>query len=188
MISTGTIRLETKRLILRRFQEEDIDQSFTNWTSDINSSKYFALYPHNEKRETEKMIRCWIQSYEMDTSYIWAIELKETGDVIGSISVDVTFASLETCEIAYIIGSSWWSKGYATEAMTTILNFLFTHEDFYLIEAKYNVTNTASGKLLRKLGMKQDGILRDRRMDKLTGERNDLAICSILKSEYIESM
>lgn len=72
--------------------------------------------------------------------------------------------------------------------MKRIINFLFTHEDFYLIEAKYNITNAASGKLLSKLGMKQDGVLRDRRIDKVTGERNDLAICSILKREYIDSL
>ncbi|GKX66504.1 hypothetical protein rsdtw13_17620 [Clostridium sp. TW13] len=54
-----------------------------------------------------------------------------------------------------------------------------------MVEAKYNITNKASAKLLQKLGMKHDGILRNRRIDKESGARNDLVICSILKSEYV---
>ena len=111
--------------------------------------------------------------------------MKKTGDIIGNISVDDSFASLEMCEIAYMLGSSWWNKGYASEALKKVLNYLFCHEGFYLVEAKYNITNSSSAKSLQKLGMKQDGILRARRIDKESGERNDLVVCSLLKSEYV---
>jgi ribosomal-protein-alanine N-acetyltransferase len=83
-----------------------------------------------------------------------------------------------------MLGSKWWNKGYATEALKEILNYLFFSEEFYLVEAKYNSENVPSGKLLQKVGMKQDGVLRDRRLNKETGERNDLVICSVLKTEY----
>jgi ribosomal-protein-alanine N-acetyltransferase len=185
MKNNGTMLLETDRLILRRFVAEDIEQSFINWASDYNSSRYFANYPHEKKSETENVINNWIQSYENKSNYIWAIEVKETGDLIGNIRVDVSFASLEMCEIAYMLGSLWWNKGYASEALKKVLNYLYCHEGFYLVEAKYNITNTASGKLLRKMGMRQDGVLRDRRIDKESGERNNLVICSLLKSEYV---
>ncbi|WP_234117827.1 GNAT family N-acetyltransferase [Clostridium hydrogenum] len=184
MKNNGTALLETDRLRLRRFTTTDIEQSFINWASDSNSSKYIAYYPHKNKSDTENMINQWIQSYENKCTYIWAIEVKETGEVIGNISASVPFAALEICEIAYMLGSSWWHKGYALEALKKVLDYLFSHEDFYMVEAKYNITNKASGKLLHKVGMKQDGILRHRRIDKESGERNDLAICSLLKSEY----
>ncbi|MDP4147504.1 MAG: GNAT family N-acetyltransferase [Bacillota bacterium] len=185
--NNGTMLIQTDRLNLRRFVMEDIDQSFTNWASDSYSSKYFIHYPHKNKSDTENMIKQWIQSYEDKCTYIWAIEVKNTGDVIGNVTVDTSFASLEMCEIAYMLGALWWNKGYASEALEKVLNYLFCHEDFYLVEAKYNITNRASAKLLQKLGMKQDGILRDRRIDKESGERNDLVICSLLKSEYVNA-
>lgn len=185
--NSGTILMETDRLTLRRFAAKDIEQSFTNWASDSNSSKYFINFPHKNISDTENMIKHWIQLYEDKCNYIWAIELKKTGEIIGNITVDTSFASLEMCEIAYMLGSSWWNKGYASEALKKVLDYLFCHEDFYLVEAKYNITNNASAKLLQKSGMKQDGILRARRIDKESGERNDLVICSLLKSEYINT-
>lgn len=54
-------------------------------------------------------------------------------------------------------------------------------------EAKYNENNITSGNLLSKLGFVQDGVLRDRRVNRLNGERNNLIVFSILKKEYIES-
>lgn len=184
MNNNGTIALETDRLLLRRFVPEDIEQSFHNWASDVNSSTYFACYPHREIADTEKMLSDWMKSYEDNCTYIWAIEAKEDKTVIGNITANASYPSLEMCEIGYILGSAWWNKGYAREALEEVLNYLFLHEGFYLVEAKYNITNTASGKLLNKVGMRQDGILRDRRRDKITGERNDLVICSMLKREY----
>ncbi|GKX66505.1 hypothetical protein rsdtw13_17630 [Clostridium sp. TW13] len=105
MKNNGTILIETDRLNLRRFVKEDIEQSFTNWASDTNSSKYLAYYPHKKKSDTENMITHWIQLYEDKCTYIWAIEVKNTGDIIGIITVDASFASVEMCEIAYMLGS-----------------------------------------------------------------------------------
>lgn len=131
MKNHGTVQLETSRLILRKFVLEDVEQSYINWASDYETSKYFAFYPHKEKSDTENIIKQWINAYQC---------------------------------------------------------YLFIKEDYYLIEAKYNSTNIVSGKLLQKVGMKQDGILRDRRLDKETGKRNDLVICSIKKSEYLQML
>ena len=133
------------------------------------------------------MIKQWIYEYQNDeVNYIWAIVEKKSNVVIGNVRADISYCILNICEIAYMLGSKWWDKGFATEALNAIINYLFMVEDFYLIEAKFNAANIASGRLLQKVGMKQDGVLRDRRMDKETGERNNLIICSILKSEYLE--
>ncbi len=180
----GTEEIETDRLILRKFVTGDLEQSFHNWASDEKASKYFAFYPHNEKIVTESLIKQWINAYEKDDTYIWAISTKENDEVIGHINADSTYKDLEICEIAYMLGSKWWNKGYATEALNAILHYLFYGENYYLIEAKYNSSNIASGRLLEKVGMKQDGILRDRRKNKETGERNDLVICSITYDEF----
>lgn len=180
----GTIQIETDRLILRKFVIEDVEQSFINWASDCESSKYFAFYPHKEMSDTENIINQWLKAYQSGTNYIWAIVEKNSNEVIGNISADSSYQVLNICEVAYMLGSKWWNKGFATEALNAIVHYLFVNEGFYLIEAKYNSTNIASGKLLQKVGMKQDGVLRDRRVDKETGKRCDLVICSMLKAEY----
>ena len=52
-----------------------------------------------------------------------------------------------------------------------------------MLEAKYNVSNTASGNLLKKLGFQIDGELRNRRIDIVSGKRSNLVICSITKED-----
>lgn len=186
MNNNGSVQLETDRLILRKFVIEDVEQSYLNWASDYEASKYFAFYPHKEKNDTERVIKQWLNAYQSEENeYLWAIVEKSSNEVIGNINADAFYKVLNICEVAYMLGSKWWNKGYATEALKAVIHYLFISEDFYLIEAKYNSTNASSGKLLQKIGMKQDGILRDRRIDKETGERNDLVICSILKTEYL---
>ena len=57
--------------------------------------------------------------------------------------------------------------------------------DMYMLEAKYNISNLASGNLLKKLGFQLDGELRNRRIDITSGERKNLVICSITKEDFL---
>ena len=57
--------------------------------------------------------------------------------------------------------------------------------DMYMLEAKYNISNLASGNLLKKLGFQLDGELRNRRIDIASGERKNLVICSITKEDFL---
>jgi ribosomal-protein-alanine N-acetyltransferase len=77
MINNGTVQLETDRLILRKFVMGDVEQSYLNWASDYEASKYFAFYPHKEKSDTENIIKQWINAYQgEEINYIWAIVKK----------------------------------------------------------------------------------------------------------------
>ncbi len=58
------------------------------------------------------------------------------------------------------------------------------NKSMYMMEAKYNINNFSSKKLLKKLGFVTDGILRNRRIDVKTGLRCDLVVCSICRDEY----
>lgn len=60
---------------------------------------------------------------------------------------------------------------------------MFQKESLHLIEAKYNANNIASEKLLERLHFTKECVLRDRRMDLLTGEKCDMVICSLKDSE-----
>lgn len=179
----GTKKLETNRLILRKFVQEDAEQSYLNWASDENVTKYFGFEPDKTMEETKEKIACWIKAYENDNTYIWAIQEKKSNEIIGNISVDMPYKILEICEAAYCLGSKWWNKGYVTEALTEVIRYLLNEEEMYLVEAKHNSENEASGRVLAKAGMKKEAVLRDRRINKVTGKRQDLVVYSIIKEE-----
>ena len=86
-------------------------------------------------------------------------------------------------EIGYVIGERFQNKGYAFEALQCIIQEYLVKRDMYMLEAKYNISNMASGNLLKKLGFQIDGELRNRRIDIASGERKNLVICSITKGE-----
>lgn len=85
--------------------------------------------------------------------------------------------------MGYCNGSKFWGNGYATEALRMVIEYLLTECDFYLIEARHISGNPASGRVMEKAGMHKDAVLRERSVNKYTGERNDSIIYSIAKTE-----
>lgn len=175
--------LITERLILRNFTFQDTQSSFECWGEDETTGKYFPFLPVTSITDMEQLIRMYSEN-----EYMWAVIEKSTDSVIGHVNISIPYESLRVGELAYLLGSKWWGKGYAAEAVTAILHFMFTQKDIHLIEAKYNENNLQSARLLKKLGFQYDGTLRDRRIDKYTKERNALVICSLLQTEFLQKV
>ena len=86
----------------------------------------------------------------------------------------------------YILGYPTEEKQMeAFEALQCIIQEYLVKRDMYMLEAKYNISNMASGNLLKKLGFQFDGELRNRRIDIVSGERKNLVICSITKEDMV---
>ncbi len=178
----NTKRLETQRLILRKFELSDADGMFNNWATDEKSCRYLSWSVHKNVEETKSVIKSWIEEYK-NGSYNWIVELKETREVIGSICVISISKMNSTAEVAYSFGSKYWGCGYATETLRRVLEYLLNDCGFYLIEADYISGNPISGRVMEKAGMHKDAILRERGYNKYTNERNDTIVYSIKKDE-----
>lgn len=179
----GTRTLTTSRLILRKFHVNDAHQIFTNWKSDELTSRYVSWQAHSNEEETKAILETWLNDYDAPDTYNWAVELKETGEIIGRIMVTRKKDKFQTCRIGYNYGSKYWGNGYATEALKEVCRYLLEEVDYRLVEARYISGNPASGRVMEKAGMKKDGILRQRRIDKITGAVYDLISYSIIKEE-----
>lgn len=114
----GTMSLETERLKLRKFNQEDAEDMYNNWASDAEVTKYLTWPTHSSIEVTKRVVGMWIDDYENGEYYQWAIELKETGQVIGSISLMNIDNHIGNCEIGYCIGKEFWNKGIVTEAFS----------------------------------------------------------------------
>ena len=82
----GTQRLETDRLVLRRFAMADVDVAFNNWTSDEQVTTFLRWPTHIEIGITENILKEWIANYEKPDFYQWAIVPKDLNEPIGTIS------------------------------------------------------------------------------------------------------
>ena len=65
----GTKKLETKRLILRRFKIEDAEAMYNNWASNPNVSKYVMWETHKDVNETKELLEEWVRGYEDSTTF-----------------------------------------------------------------------------------------------------------------------
>lgn len=71
----GTVKLETDRLILRRFVIEDADDMFINWANDDEVTKFLTWLTHTSVDVSKEILSDWIERYEKNDFYNWAIEL-----------------------------------------------------------------------------------------------------------------
>ena len=97
----GTVSLETDRLLLRRFVLEDAGAMYGNWASDAAVTKFLTWPAHASVDVTKKVLASWIAAYERADFYNWAMELKQTGELIGNIAVGKFREDIASAELGY---------------------------------------------------------------------------------------
>lgn len=172
--------METKRLLLRNFCENDVNACYESWGQDRQLGQYIISYPMTDIRQMERLIHGFISNKNA-----WLITDKRSKAILGYITMNVPYDLLGVGEIGYVIGEKHQKHGYAREAVLCLLDEYLIHRNFYLIEAKCSETNTASLNLLKKLGFQSDARLRDRRIDLTTGTRKALLVFSITQDEFL---
>lgn len=156
----GTVRIETERLILRRFVRDDAEAMFRNWASEEEVVKFLTWPIHEDVEISRAVLQSWIIQYENPHFYNWGIELKEIGEVIGSIGVVQLNEEAKSCDLGYCIGTKWWGRKIMPEAGEALIRFLFNEVGVNRIAAAHDYNNPKSGRVMQKLGMKYEGTLR----------------------------
>ncbi|MBQ3087314.1 MAG: GNAT family N-acetyltransferase [Clostridia bacterium] len=178
----GTQRLETDRLILRRYVPEDADAMYKNWASDPQVTEFLMWKTHENRDISQSVIDEWVNLYADDQYYHWAIVLKENGDEpIGDIAVVHMNEEVSMMHIGYCIGRPWWHQGITSEALKAVMDYLFDVINAQRIESRHDPRNPNSGKVMKKCNMKYEGTLR-------SSDWNNQGICdacyyALLKSE-----
>ena len=180
----GTVKIETERLLLRRFLHSDAKESFYNWTNDEKVIKFLKWTKHKNVNETKDILSLWISKYSNENFYQWAIVLKKTKEVIGTISVIEVEEKAEKVNLGFCIGSKWWNLGYCSEALNAIIMFLFKSVKVKRIEARHDPNNFNSGKVMLKCGMMHEATLR--KADWNNTGIVDICVYSILSSDYFK--
>jgi ribosomal-protein-alanine N-acetyltransferase len=179
----GTVTLDTDRLVLRRFTEEDAEAMFRNWASDEQVTKYLTWPTHQSVDTSRRVLRHWIGQYQNMDFYQWAIVLKGQNDEpIGGISVVDKDDRVKLMHVGYCLGRKWWNQGIMTEAFSAVITFLFEEVKANRIEARFDPNNLGSGRVMEKCGLRYEGTLRQ--ADYNNQGIVDVSIYGLLASEY----
>ena len=157
-------KIETERLILRRYQESDLDAIYEIIT-DERLSEYIK-FPNLTREEELECIRKWICEADESKYEKWVIEIKATGEVAGNIDVNTVVKKHNYCNVGYTIRYNYWGNGYAAEALKAVSDHLLNNSGYYLVECSCNELNVQSYRVMEKAGFKKDGYIANRRLNK----------------------
>ena len=154
--------IETSRLILRTFREEDAADLYEYLKEPMVHC--FACMKVASVEEAQRAA----QERAKDKEYYFAIVLKENGKVIGEIDAmpetpapDEKNAVLDTFSPCWMLHPDYHGKGYAFEAAKAFFDYLFCRKGARRIYAFTEDYNLSSQKLCQKLGMRQEGLFRE---------------------------
>lgn len=173
--------LETERLILRKVTIEDIQDMYL-YGSDEEVSKYVTWNTHETISDTKGFVEFVLNKYKNKQVSLWGIECKENGKFIGTIDFVWWQPNNKTAEIGYVISKDYWGKGLTSEVAKEIIKFGFEKMNLVRIQARCDVENIGSARVMEKAGMSFEGIIRKGIFVK--GMHRDLKMYSILNEEF----
>jgi RimJ/RimL family protein N-acetyltransferase len=161
--------LTTDRLLLRDFTTEDV-AAVHAYAADPEVCRFVEWGPNTEHQTRQFVTEMVAAASRPDrTSFTWAITTG--GAVVGACSISVTSAAHRRGELGYVLARAHWGLGYATEAASAVLAFGRDGLGLHRVEATCRPGNVASQRVLRKLGMQQEGVLRSHML--IRGRRED---------------
>ena len=151
---TETPYLTTSRLTIRRFRPADADD-LHEYLSDPQVYRFEPGEPLDHELASRK-------AADMAASPdFWAVELRGAGKVIGQLYLkQIEPAEHLTCELGYILSPSYQRQGYGSEAAAALVRQMLTAGGMHRVIAHCNPENTASWRLLEKIGFRREGLFK----------------------------
>jgi len=175
-------RFETDRLLLRFFELSDASR-VQDLAGNEEVARTTLSIPHPyPDGAAEQWIVNVSQLSEIGERYAFAMVKKEDGLLIGTISIGISQRH-NHAELGYWVGKPYWGQGYATEAARRILQFGFEDLNLNRIFAAAMTTNPGSYQVMRKIGMKEEGIFHQHIFN--WGKYEDLVFYGMLKADYL---
>ena len=159
---------------LRIVEKEDLPL-FAEW---VNNPDFYGEYNPQEQRTRTKIEKNYENAPPEERKFF--IEKKD-GTRIGIINY---FLEGELLEIGFTIIPSDRDKGYCSEALMIMVDYLFLSRDWVRLQAHTDTRNLASQRVLKKAGFEKEGVVRKSMF--IRGEWRDLLLYSILKEEWKE--
>lgn len=150
-------KIETERLLLRKPCMDDAPAIFSAYAQDLIVTRYMTWRPHKSVEETYRIVELMLKLWDEGEAYSYVITLKNVDSAIGMIAMHPEGFKVG---IGYVLARPCWNNGYTTEAALAVTNWLLKQPDIYRIFATCDLENSASARVMEKVGMQCEGILR----------------------------
>jgi RimJ/RimL family protein N-acetyltransferase len=173
--------ISTPRLILRTIDGSDLP-ALMEVNGDARVTR-FLPYPTWQSMEDA---RAWHQRMagiqESGSALQLVVARKDSGLAIGTCLLFRYEEKSGRAELGYVLGRAHWGQGFMHEALTALIDHVFGKIGLRRLEAEIDPRNQASARVLRRLGFEQEGLLRERWLDK--GAASDSALFGLLRRDW----
>ena len=173
--------LKTPRLTLRAARMSDA-QDMYDYSRDPEVARHVLWDAHTSIHQTRGYLRYILRQYRSGQPSTFVIELTAERRVIGTIGLMWIQKENRAAEVGYSLSRRYWNQGLMTEALGAVLQFCFDTMRLNRVEAQHETDNPASGAVMRHVGMRREGMLRQRIYNK--GRFTDVELYAMLAEEY----
>ncbi len=173
--------LEGERVILRLPRMADAGDLFA-YASDEELSRHVLWETHRSPADSRDVLRGIIRRNRRGLPVTLAVTLRGDGRMIGTIGFQWIDAESRSCEIGYSVARRLWNRGIATDALKAMLPLCFDMLELNRVQARYDLDNPASGRVMEKAGFRYEGVARQSLM--LKGRLADMACCAIVREDW----
>jgi len=181
----GFPQLETDRLILREMTLDDVEFYFRHFNNDKIVKGCCFPGPKSLEAAKEELELYCIKLFQENRGIRWGIVRKGANELTGTCGFYNWSKPASRAEIGYDLEPKDWREGVMTEALRAVLKYGFEVMGLNRIQAIIDSENTRSVKLVRRLGFKKEGVLRQRSY--FNGQFRDDVCFSLLREEWIKS-
>jgi len=173
--------IEAERILLRHLEKSDVDSLFDIF-SDDETMRYWSSPPFQSRDEAENLLAEIHGYFAQKMLFQWGIALKESDRIIGTTTLFHLDTKNRRAEIGYALDRRFWGKGYVNEALNSLFKYAFENLKMHRIEADVDPRNSASVKVLERLGFQKEGLLRERWH--VGGEIQDALFYGLLEKDW----
>ena len=148
--------ITTGRLVLRRPKPSDAAAKYSV-SRDPEVNRYMDWLPHKSVSDATALVDGAASRWETGEEYSWVITVKPDDRAAGSVACRVRGHAVD---LGYVLSREYWGRGYATEAAKAVFEWAARLEGVQRIWATCDVDNVASVRVLEKIGMSREGVLR----------------------------
>jgi ribosomal-protein-alanine N-acetyltransferase len=151
--------------------------------SNAEVMRYWSSPPMTDISDARQMLLNIQKNYRDGSALQLGIQRKKDQALMGTCTLHNLHLNSRRAEIGYALGRAYWRQGYMREALTVLIDYAFESFGLNRLEADIDPRNTASEKLLERLGFLKEGYLRQRWI--VDGEVSDSVFFGLLRSDWL---
>ena len=148
---------ETSRLLARPPAVADAQVVFDEYASDPHVAKYLTWRTHRSTADTVAFLRRCERVWDDGSAYPWSLWRREDQAFVGLLEIRLTGSAVN---LGYALARRFWRQGLMSEALAPIVEWALAQPTIYRVWATCDIENVASARVLERVGMAREGVLR----------------------------